>query len=73
MTWDNAFGEWRRAPFAVPDKVPWSQVGAVLSTKWEAACGSPLTHDNLYYLACKAFRYGSEKMSDACRITYWNL
>lgn len=24
--------------------------------KWTAACGSPLTEDNLYYLACKAFR-----------------
>ena len=24
--------------------------------KWKSACGSPLTEENLYYLACKAFR-----------------
>ena len=56
MTWDNAFAEWGRRPFVVPDKVTWAQAGAALNMKWAAACGSPLTEDNLYYLACKAFR-----------------
>ena len=56
VTWDNAFAEWGRRPFAVPDKVTWAQAGKALNTKWTASCGSPLTEDNLYYLACKAFR-----------------
>ena len=57
VTWDNAFAEWGRRPFIVPDKVSWAQAGNALNMKWTAACGSPLTPDNLYYLACKAFRY----------------
>lgn len=56
VTWDNAFAEWGRRPFVVPDKVTWGQIGSALNMKWTAACGSPLTEDNLYYLACKAFR-----------------
>ena len=57
VTWDNAFAEWGRRPFVVPEKVSWAQAGAALNMKWKAACGSPLTDDNLYFLACKAFRY----------------
>jgi signal transducer and activator of transcription 5B len=56
VTWDNAFAEWGRRPFHVPDKVSWAQVGNALNMKWTHTCGSPLTEDNLYYLACKAFR-----------------
>lgn len=56
VTWDNAFAEWGRRPFAVPDKVTWGQVSNALNMKWTAACGSNLTDENLYYLACKAFR-----------------
>ena len=26
VTWDNAFAEWGRRPFHVPDKVTWGQV-----------------------------------------------
>ena len=26
ILWDNAFAEWGRQPFLVPDKVPWHQV-----------------------------------------------
>jgi hypothetical protein len=33
-----------------------AQMGNALNMKWTAGCGSPLTDDNLYYLACKAFR-----------------
>jgi len=56
VTWDNAFAEWGRRPFVVPDKVTWGQVSNALNMKWTHACGSNLTEENLYYLACKAFR-----------------
>lgn len=56
VTWDNAFAEWGRRPFVVPDTVSWRQAGAALNMKWKASCGSELTDDNLYFLACKAFR-----------------
>merc|ERR1711944_187187 len=56
VVWDNGFAEWGRRPFYVPDKVSWAEAGKALNMKWAAACGSPLTEDNLYYLACKAFR-----------------
>jgi len=56
VTWDNAFAEWGRRPFVVPDKVTWGQVSQALNMKWTHACGSNLTDENLYYLACKAFR-----------------
>ena len=26
ILWDNAFAEWGRQPFLVPEKVPWIQV-----------------------------------------------
>ena len=29
VTWDNAFAEWGRRPFVVPDKVTWGQVGTL--------------------------------------------
>ena len=32
------------------------QMGEALNMKWTSACGSPLTEENLHYLACKAFR-----------------
>jgi len=56
VTWDNAFAEWGRRPFCVPDKVTWGQVSNALNMKWTQACGSPMTEENKYYLACKAFR-----------------
>ncbi len=37
-------------------KVTWRQMGNALNMKWAGACGSPLTDDNLYYLACKVLR-----------------
>ena len=30
ILWDNAFAEWGRQPFLVPEKVPWIQVGEFL-------------------------------------------
>ncbi|KAL1414570.1 hypothetical protein MTO96_007355 [Rhipicephalus appendiculatus] len=66
VTWDNAFAEPKRrrpsphnqsrVPFAVPDKVPWHQLGEVLSMKFKSATGRGLSEDNLRYLAGKIFR-----------------
>ncbi|XP_066996363.1 signal transducer and activator of transcription 5B isoform X2 [Anabrus simplex] len=56
VTWDNAFAEPRRIPFAVPDKVAWLQVAEALNMKFKAATGRLLTDENLRFLAEKAFR-----------------
>ncbi|XP_026271411.1 signal transducer and activator of transcription 5B isoform X3 [Frankliniella occidentalis] len=56
VTWDNAFAEPGRVPFAVPDKVPWCQVAEALNMKFRYATGRPLTEENLRFLAEKAFR-----------------
>ena len=61
ITWDNAFAEWGRPPFRVPDKVTWAKMADALNMKWTSQCGTSrrLTEDNVYYLACKAFRNSS--------------
>lgn len=56
VTWDNAFAEPGRIPFAVPEKVPWTSVADTLSLKFRAATGRPLTEENIRFLAEKAFR-----------------
>ncbi|XP_028135421.1 signal transducer and activator of transcription 5B isoform X1 [Diabrotica virgifera virgifera] len=56
VTWDNAFSEPGRVPFAVPEKVQWNKVAETLSLKFRAATGRGLTEDNLRFLAEKAFR-----------------
>ena len=56
ILWDNAFAEWGRQPFLVPDKVPWVQVAATLDVKFKASCGRGLTEDNLRFLASKVYR-----------------
>jgi len=58
ITWDNAFAEWGRRPFVVPDKVSWLQMAEALNMKWTSAVGSNrgLTQDNFYFLATKVFR-----------------
>merc|ERR1719427_351898 len=58
IPWDNAFAEWGRPPFRVPDKVSWLKMASALNMKWTSACGTnrSLTEENLYYLACKVFR-----------------
>ena len=30
ILWDNAFAEWGRQPFLVPEKVPWIQVWVII-------------------------------------------
>jgi len=61
VTWDNAFAEPGRIPFAVPDKVAWCQVAEALNMKFKAATGRELTAENLRFLAEKAFRGGSQQ------------
>lgn len=56
ILWDNAFSEQGRVLFTVPDKVPWPLVADMLDTKFKATTGRGLTHENLLYLAGKAFR-----------------
>ena len=71
ILWDNAFAEWGRQPFLVPEKVPWLQVcksdlaftktvvlqvASTLNMKFKASCGRQLTEENLKFLAGKAFR-----------------
>ncbi len=56
ILWDNAFAEWGRQPFLVPDKVSWGSLAQTLNTKFKASCGRGLTEDNLRFLASKAFR-----------------
>ncbi|XP_059091209.1 signal transducer and activator of transcription 5B-like isoform X2 [Tigriopus californicus] len=56
ILWDNAFAEWGRQPFLVPDKVPWGQLANTLNMKFKASCGRGLSEDNLRFLASKAFR-----------------
>ena len=56
VVWDNGFAELGRRLFYVPESVPWGQAAEVLNMKWAAACGSSLTEENLYCLACKALR-----------------
>ena len=53
ILWDNAFAEWGRQPFLVPDKVPWCQVANTLNMKFKASCGRGLTEENLRFLASK--------------------
>ena len=58
ITWDNAFADWGRPPFRVPDKVSWHKMAMALNMKWTSACNTHrgLTEDNMFYLATKAFR-----------------
>lgn len=52
ITWDNAFSEVSRIPFAVADRVPWARMAQALNVKFSSQTGRSLTADNLYYL-CK--------------------
>ncbi|XP_024081197.1 signal transducer and activator of transcription 5B-like [Cimex lectularius] len=56
VTWDNAFAEAGRSPFAVPDKVLWPYVAEALNIKFCSQTGRQLSEDSLRFLAEKAFR-----------------
>jgi len=66
ITWDNAFAEWGRPPFRVPDKVPWAKMAEALNMKWQSQCSTArsLTQENLYYLATKIFRNSGLNVED---------
>merc|ERR1719414_2198670 len=51
ITWDNAFADWGRPPFRVPDKVSWHKMAMALNMKWTSACNTHrgLTEDNMFY------------------------
>lgn len=55
ITWDNAFSEVSRIPFAVVDRIPWSRMAIALNMKFTCQTGRSLTNDNMYYL-CKYSR-----------------
>ena len=38
IIWDNAFSEWSRLPFRVPDKVFWTDLASALNMKWTSVC-----------------------------------
>ncbi|KAJ8931548.1 hypothetical protein NQ314_015519, partial [Rhamnusium bicolor] len=65
VTWDNAFSEPGRVPFAVPDKVAWGKVAEALSLKFRSATGRPLTDENLRFLAEKGFRGNYNESSNS--------
>lgn len=56
VSWDNAFAEAGRVPFAVPEKVTWLSVASVLNCKFKAATGRGLSEESVRFLAGKAFR-----------------
>lgn len=70
VTWDNAFAPLGRLPFQVPDKVPWNQVGQVLSTKFKSYVGRDLSADAQRFLAGKAFRNCSHSDYDHMLLTW---
>lgn len=71
VTWDNAFAEPGRVPFAVPDKVPWEQVAEALNVKFRFATGRPLTEDNLRFLGEKAFRGNASGLEYSGLLLSW--
>ncbi|XP_023331191.1 signal transducer and activator of transcription 5B [Eurytemora carolleeae] len=66
ILWDNAFAEWGRQPFIVPEKVPWLQVANTLNMKFKASCGRGLTEENLKFLAGKAFSFRNLGYNSDC-------
>ncbi|KAF3816941.1 hypothetical protein GH733_014289 [Mirounga leonina] len=66
VLWDNAFAEPGRVPFAVPDKVLWSQLCEALNMKFKAEVQSTrgLTKENLVFLAQKLFNNSSGHLED---------
>lgn len=53
VTWHNAFARPNELLYQVPDKVPWRDLGQVLSDKFSSFSGKGLSQQNLEYLATK--------------------
>ncbi|XP_061447208.1 signal transducer and activator of transcription 5B isoform X2 [Rhineura floridana] len=66
VLWDNAFAEPGRVPFAVPDKVMWSQLCEALNMKFKSEVQSSrgLTKENLLFLAQKLFNSNMNLLED---------
>ncbi|XP_015037442.2 signal transducer and transcription activator isoform X2 [Drosophila pseudoobscura] len=50
ITWDNAFADIVREPFAITDRVTWAQLSVALNTKFGSSTQRALTRDNLDFL-----------------------
>ncbi|XP_015682556.1 signal transducer and activator of transcription 5B, partial [Protobothrops mucrosquamatus] len=66
VLWDNAFAEPGRVPFAVPDKVIWSQLWEALNMKLKSEVQSSrgLTKENVLFLAQKLFNSSINHLED---------
>ncbi|XP_034271561.1 signal transducer and activator of transcription 5B isoform X1 [Pantherophis guttatus] len=71
VLWDNAFAEPGRVPFAVPDKVMWSQLCEALNMKFKSEVQSSrgLTKENLLFLAQKLFNSSMNHLEDYNNMT----
>ena len=69
VTWHNAFARPDELLYQVPDKVPWRELGRVLSEKFRSCAGRGLSIQNLKYLASKVYRNQAD--SDDILVT-WN-
>jgi signal transducer and activator of transcription 5B len=56
ILWDNAFSEFDRIPFVVPEKVPWNRLAVALNNKFRSQTGRSLTAENLHFLCEKALK-----------------
>ncbi len=56
ITWDNAFADPMRTPYAVPDKVPFYKMGEALSQVFKSSFGRGFGEENLKFLVAKALK-----------------
>jgi signal transducer and activator of transcription 5B len=56
ITWDNAFSDFIREPFVVPDKVSVTRLAEALNLRFKDRTGRYLTDENLHFLCQKAAR-----------------
>lgn len=86
--WDNAFSDFNRKPFIVPEKVSWNKLGEALSIKFSSIAGRQLTSNNLQFLYEKLLRINasvplnehyeitwtqfSKENLPGCNFTFWD-
>lgn len=61
-----------RLPFVIPDRVVWSKVGEVLSTKFKNSIYKGLNKENLKFLGGKVFRNANLSDYDQAALS-WSL
>lgn len=69
VTWHNAFATPDELLYSVPDRVPWRDLGNVLSEKFRSYTKRGLSQQNLRFLASKVYRNHAD--NDDVLIT-WN-